>query len=146
MSDLLNDTVQLSTTQVYFDQLTAQLRITNAELHLIREGDYMEDLVIRVVRKLAYIPGDEKITVPRIVQQGLSVPATWWDAFKERHFDVLLRWFPVRHIVLQEAKVLQYGQTYEARQYMPDFPLPEKYAGPVEILRMQPLDKTLYRV
>jgi hypothetical protein len=124
---------------VLTERLAVQHRIDNIEF--LRMNDpvtFTESIIIRMSKKLAYVPGEEHVHIPRIVQQGLSVPATWWDAFKERHFDVLLRWFPVRHIVLQEAKVLQYEQAYEARRYLPDLVLPSDTS---EIYRFQPLTR-----
>lgn len=126
---------------VLTEQLSAQHHIDNIELLRMHDPITMfESIIVRMTKRLAYIPGDDTITIPGIYQKPIIVPATWWDAFKQKHFDVLLRWFPVRTTVLQKGEWLQYAQTYEARRYLPELVLP-KSAGNVEILRWNPLTK-----
>lgn len=123
-------------------EIFVQTRIPRIELE--RREDVMgfqRDVIIRMARKIAHIPGKERVTIPRIEVPEIKVPATWWDSFKETHFDVLLRWFPVRYRVLQFKHVMQYEQTYEARWYLPNLEIPERYAGPVELKLFEPLTR-----
>ena len=80
-------------------------------------------LTLQMVRKIATVGGDT-VTVPEI-----RVPDGLWQAFKERHFDVLLRWFPVRY------RVLQRQQTCKAMELLPNVDLPADYRiGAIKVM------------
>lgn len=138
--DLMSEKERLNLQRitVLTEQLASQYKIDNMEFLRMQDPVTMlESIIVRMTKRLAYIPGEETITVPKITQKAIWAPATWWDAFKERHFDVLLRWFPVNYRLLQDSRVLQYEQTYEPRQYLPDLVLPKGHTS--EIYRFQPL-------
>lgn len=144
MSLSTDDVIQMQRFDAKIEQLATECLIPRSQLFLsVNPWKDMDNVVLRLVRRLAYMPGEERLVIPRIEQHRIVVPASWWDAFKEQHFDLLLRWFPVRYTVLQEQRVLQYEQAYEARQYLPNLELPDSIAGPVPFYRLQPLDKVI---
>jgi hypothetical protein len=145
----LVDALKIIEHEFPIEQLGADVHVPNVEIQLVEDHiSLMREAIVRAVRSVAYIPGGEtvnipsarlpEIKVPEIRQREIRVPKTWWDAFKRANFDILLRWFPVRYhviqpaMVLQEARVLQKRQTiggknYQARAYLPDLRLPEKW-------------------
>lgn len=127
--------------------MVSKIRIPNLELLWMQDpAEFTGDLIVQLSRKVAYIPGPTSIDIPkmhvpqiavrRIEVPQITVPATWWDHFKLYHFDVLLRWFPVRWTTLQERTVLQEGEIlqkehevgghFEARDYLPDVVIPDR--------------------
>lgn len=86
------------------EKITAQHRVTPANLELIRRPDVMlEQIIIECVRKVCYQPGE-----PRVI-----VPTTWWDALKQR-------WFPLWALARWPISLT----TYEARVYFPELEIP----------------------
>jgi len=121
----LNSLIQVSTLQCEIEKLVAQYAIPRDNLSLsFRPSDIFADAaLLRLIRKVAYIPGEQKVVIPRIMQPEISVPATWWDHLKADHLKFLTKWFPVRYTILQDFEIIQFEQTYEARAYLPSLPL-----------------------
>lgn len=97
------------------ETLTADCHISNMELLAFKEpNEFLEGIVIRLKKKIAFIPGGDLLSIEEI-----KVPETWWDHFKESHFDFLLRWFPVKYSVIQDPT------EFQAREYLLDLEVPE---------------------
>lgn len=141
LADLEMRTIERS---AQIEQMVAQARIPNTLLVTQQADSLINETIVRLVREVAYVPGPRSVNIPAMTvpeikidavkSPGYKVPATWWDGFKELHFDVLKRWFPVRYSyiggeTLRDAQVLQErhvvgGKIFEARMYIPDLQLP----------------------
>ena len=106
MSDDLSEYV--NTLQLHVAEIGAAYRVGVDVLHHFGPEDpFLDDLVMRVVRKVVEWRPDT---------ETLRVPATWWDHWKLEHakhplFHAMVAAHPVRY------------RTYEARMFLPDFPI-----------------------
>lgn len=120
VQEITLDIEKLAARQVISREWFKHIRLEMAETG----DDFIRDtLSLQMVRKIASV-GGESVTVPEI-----RVPDGWWQTFKDRHFGVLLRWFPVRY------RVLQYEQTWKAVELLPNVDLPPDYRiGAIKIM------------
>ena len=118
--------ITLDIEKIAAQQVVGREWLKHLELRQAETGDdwFMDTITLQMVRQIASV-GGESITIPEI-----TVPATWWDAFKARYFaDLLLRWFPVRY------RTLQHERTYQAVELLPNVDLPESYrVGAIKVM------------
>ena len=111
------ETLTLDIEKLAARQSVSREWLKHMELQKAETGeDWMSDTVTyQLVRKIASV-GGERVHVPEI-----RVPATWWDALKERHLGFIARWSPVKYRTLQQE------QEWQAAELLPNVDLPDDY-------------------
>jgi hypothetical protein len=113
--------IDTATLDLRIEQIAAQYGISRRALTLTQSEDFMRDeVLLRLVRLVATVPGDESITVP----------ASWVDGMKEAEAkrSPIMRWWIARHPVRY--------RTFHAMEVLPNFPELDRYRSTDRIYRM----------
>jgi hypothetical protein len=105
------DKLIVESVKLKMERIIAQAAVDPSSIELSTRSDWLlEQTIIQLTRRVCYLP----------TESWLTIPADWWQAFKERwFFKWMLRRWPVVY------------KTYEARAYFPQMVFPPQ-AGPPE--------------
>ncbi len=115
--------ISISDLTLDVQKLRAAIAVPRGTIFEISESDFasfmQNEVIARLTREIASIPGEDT----------LRIPDGWWEAWKERNLDVLLRFFPVRY---REYRAIAYFPEFDVEAARRRDPL-----GPVEARWME---------